>query len=234
MTLSAIIAAGGTGTRMNAPVPKQLLELSGRTIIEWTLEPFIRCPEVSEIIIVSELSSLKRIRELLGRVPTGEKRTAVVPGGGERQQSVRNGLASVGADSDIIVVHDAVRPFVTPREITACAKAAKRYGAASLMRPVRETVKIVYNGIVTSTLDRTTVWITQTPQAFRRDLLEDVHERAEADGFTGTDDCMLVERLGIPVHVVEGSDYNIKITTSADMAVAQTILSLFEKGEKSC
>ncbi len=131
----------------------------------------------------------------------------------------------------MIAIHDAVRPFVTPREISACIRAAEEIGAASLMIPVRETVKMVRNGLVESTLDRSAVWITQTPQAFRRPIIEKAHSQAVTDGFNGFDDCVLVERLGLPVKAVEGSDYNIKITTPADLAIAEVLLDFLRKGE---
>jgi 2-C-methyl-D-erythritol 4-phosphate cytidylyltransferase len=229
MRAGAVIVAGGTGKRMNAGIPKQLLELSGRAIIEWTLDQFVRCPAVTEIVVVSETGILDRIREIASRL--AGKPITVVPGGTERQDSVRNGVAAVGTDCGIIAVHDAVRPFVTIEEITRCIEAATADGAAVLMRPVRETVKTVHGGFVASTIDRDTVWIAQTPQAFRRDILEEAHRRAAAEGFTGPDDAVLVERLGYPVRAVPGSDLNIKITTAADFAVAGFLLDLFRKGE---
>jgi 2-C-methyl-D-erythritol 4-phosphate cytidylyltransferase len=158
----------------------------------------------------------------------------VVPGGNDRQDSVRNGLAALDGDCDIVIIHDAVRPFITPADITACAQAAADHGAASLMRPIRETVKIVKEGVVEKTIDRSLVWITQTPQAFRRSLLNEAHEQALRDDFSATDDCMLVERLGIRVYAVEGSDYNMKITTPADLIIAGAVLSMFREKGKPC
>jgi 2-C-methyl-D-erythritol 4-phosphate cytidylyltransferase len=235
MNAGAVIVAGGTGKRMNASMPKQLLELEGKTIIEWTLDPFLRCDPIREIVIASAPAAFDASTDICVKIKkTGGKTLSVVPGGSERQDSVRSGLAALGADCDIVTIHDAVRPFITADEITACAQAAEKYGAASLMRPVRETVKIVREGFVEETIDRSLVWITQTPQAFRRDILVDAHERALRDGFSATDDCMLVERLGVRVHVVEGSEYNMKITTPADLVIARAVLSVFHETRKPC
>jgi 2-C-methyl-D-erythritol 4-phosphate cytidylyltransferase len=235
MNAGAVIVAGGTGKRMNAAMPKQLLELEGRTILEWTLDPFLNCDPVREIVIASVPAAYDTIINICAIIQkTATKTLSVVHGGSERQDSVRNGLAALGGDCDIVVIHDAVRPFVTPQEITACTQAAEQYEAASLMRPVRETVKIVREGFVEDTIDRSLIWITQTPQAFRRTLLADAHERALRDGFSATDDCMLVERLGVRVRAVEGSDYNMKITTPADLVIAKTVLPVFLETRKQC
>lgn len=232
MNAAAIIVAGGTGKRMNAGMPKQLIELSGKPIIEWTLEPFFDCPDIAEVIVVSEPGIVPRLQAITAHMQTAGKPVTIVTGGTERQDSVRNGLAAVGEDCDSIAIHDAVRPFVRPEEISACLRAAVTVGAATLMISARDTVKTVKDGRVEMTLDRTAVWLTQTPQAFRRSIIEKAHAQAALDGFSGSDDCVLVERLGLPVQVVEGSDFNIKITTPADLAVAGVLLDLFRKGAR--
>lgn len=234
MTIGVIIVAGGIGTRMGADIPKQLLTLRGRPIITWTLDPFLRCSDLGEVVVVSEASIIDTLQELLARTVPDEIAWTVTAGGATRQESVRNGLAALGPDTDIVVVHDAVRPFVRKAEIEACASTADEHGAASLMRPVHETVKVVRDGIIVSTLDRSEIMLTQTPQAFRRELLTHAHEQACADGFPGTDDCMLVERLGTAVHTVSGSEYNIKITTPGDLRLAEALLPRFSDEERTC
>ena len=230
MRAGAIIVAGGMGKRMNAGTPKQLIELSGRTILEWTFEPFIACPEVAELVVVSEPGILARLEELVEPFRASGKPIAVVPGGRERQDSVACGLAVLSRECGIAAIHDAVRPFVTAGQIAACIHAGGKFGAATLMVPVRDTVKRVRDGIVEATIDRADLWVTQTPQAFRREIIEQAHEQAARDRFIGSDDCVLVERLGIEVHAVEGSGYNIKITTPDDLAIAEALLAVLKKG----
>ncbi len=233
MKASAIIVAGGSGKRMGTDVPKQLLKLGGSTILERTLRPFIQCRDISDIIIVTEDSILKDVTQI---VRDGfNRKTAppitVVQGGAERQDSVWNGLKAVPDDGEVVVIHDAVRPFITAGLITECVVSAMKNGAVSVMRPLKETVKVVADNIVIETLDRSKLWITQTPQAFRTELIREAHIRAREDTVTGTDDCMLVERLGHSVYCIEGTDLNIKITTPADLEFAGTILTRFHDGE---
>jgi 2-C-methyl-D-erythritol 4-phosphate cytidylyltransferase len=146
---------------------------------------------------------------------------AVVAGGAERQESVALGLAAVPDAAEWIVVHDAVRPFVTAELIARVLDAARRHGAATCGVETRETVKRVRESLVDATVDRAGLWLTQTPQAFRRALLEEAHEKARRDGYLGTDDAGLVERLGMPVAMVRGLPGNLKITTADDLATAR-------------
>jgi 2-C-methyl-D-erythritol 4-phosphate cytidylyltransferase len=146
---------------------------------------------------------------------------SVVPGGASRQESVGRALQAVPADAALIVVHDAVRPFVTRVLIDDVLAAARVEGAAICALPIAETVKRVAEGWVETTLDRSTLWAVQTPQAFRAALLREAHDKARRDGFVGTDDAMLVERLGHRVRVVPGSERNVKITTPADLRRAR-------------
>ena len=145
----------------------------------------------------------------------------VVEGGGTRQESVSRGLAAVPADSALVVVHDAVRPFITRALIDAVLGAARATGAAICALPIAETVKRVSGGVVESTVDRAELVAVQTPQAFRADLLREAHGKARRDGFIGTDDAMLVERLGQSVQVVPGLAENVKITTPVDLRRAR-------------
>jgi len=227
MNAGAVIAAGGQGVRMGKNQPKQLLELGGTSILERTLQPFIDCPEINQIVIVSAEGIIGSIESRIRQKPFCNKPVTVINGGSERQQSVFRGIKALDETIDIVVVHDAVRPFITDKLITECCHAADKYGSVSVMRPITETVKVVKDSVVVSTPDRSTIWITQTPQAFRKELIEYAHKRATADDFFGTDDCMLVERLGHTVHIIEGNDMNIKITTPKDLNAAEAILKLF-------
>ena len=230
MKAGAVLVAGGMGKRMGTPVPKQLLTLGGATILERTLRLFTECSAIEEIVVVAAESIIKHIEDIVKTSFTNAPPVAVVKGGPERQDSVFNGLMALGSCIDIVAIHDAVRPFVTSELILECLDCAQKYGAVSVMRPLKETVKIVSNGVVVETPERSKLWITQTPQAFRKELIVEAHRKAVESGFTGTDDCMLVERLGYPVHVIEGSDTNIKVTTQTDLALAKAILKLFDNG----
>ena len=227
----AIIAAGGSGKRMGADVPKQLLELDGVTIFERTLRPFILCRDIKGIVVVAAESIIEHINEVVAGLSDLSKPLSVVKGGAERQDSVRNGLEAVPGDADVVVIHDAVRPFITAGLISDCVRSALDNGAVGVMRPLKETLKAVSGSVVSETLDRSKLWIAQTPQAFRRELLTEAHRNALEKNITGTDDCMLVELLGKPVHVIEGSDMNIKITTPADLEIAAAVLAMFTKLE---
>lgn len=231
MNASAIIVAGGTGKRMGANIPKQLLELGGKTILARTLEPFLRCGDIGRIVIAAAEAILDEVNAVV-RSLASRKEITVVPGGRERQDSVWNGLRALPDADGVVAVHDAVRPFITARLVGECLRAAERHGAVTAARPVKETVKAVADGVVVETLDRSKLWIIQTPQAFQTALLIRAHEEARRDGFAATDDCMLVERLGFPVHIIEGDDMNIKITTPADLRIAGAVLSLFGNGER--
>ncbi len=234
MKVYGIIAAGGHGKRMGTEVPKQLLKLDGVTIIEHSLRPFILCPDIEGIVIVAADTIFKHIKKIVKNVSDGDKSLTVVKGGSKRQDSVWNGLEAVPDDTDVVVIHDAVRPFITPNLITECARTAMKNGAVTVMRPLKETLKVAENNVVVKTLDRSTLWITQTPQAFRTELIIKAHRLALKENYTGTDDSMLVEHLGHPVYIIEGNDMNIKITTMADLKIAGVILSMFKKLEDRC
>ena len=233
MKASAVIVAGGMGKRMGADIPKQLLMLGGMSILERTLLPFLACGEIGEIVISAAGEIIGQVAGITERM-TADRRIRVVKGGKERQDSVWNGLAALSGESEIVAVHDGIRPFITPLLIGECIRAAERWGAVTVMRPLKETVKAVEKDRVIETLDRSKLWIAQTPQVFRTALIREAHERARSEGYYGTDDCILVERLGYAVHVVEGSDMNIKITTPADLKIAGAILTLLENGDTQC
>jgi 2-C-methyl-D-erythritol 4-phosphate cytidylyltransferase len=155
----------------------------------------------------------------------------VLTGGQERQDSVKQGLDALSPGTEWVLVHDGVRPFVAPEQVVSCWHKALEQEAAVLAVPVKDTIKIVdIAGEIQSTPDRKSLWAIQTPQAFRVSLLQEAHDQAQREGFLGTDDAMLVERMGKPVHVVEGDYYNIKITTPEDLPWAEWILQNIRGG----
>jgi 2-C-methyl-D-erythritol 4-phosphate cytidylyltransferase len=216
----ALVPAGGAGARMGGRQPKQYRALGAAPILVLTLRALARCRLLDGLVVAAPADRVEATRELLRRfrVP---RVLGVVPGGALRQDSVREALQAAPPGTAWIVVHDAVRPFVTPDLIERVLAAARVPGAATCGWPVRETVKRVRDSVVEGTLPREGLWLTQTPQAFRRELLREAHEKALRDGFEGTDDAMLVERLGGRVAMVEGLPQNLKITTPDDLKAAR-------------
>jgi 2-C-methyl-D-erythritol 4-phosphate cytidylyltransferase len=218
--LGVVIPAGGLGTRLGGRVPKQFRSLRGVPVLAATARHFLTHPEVRAVVVAAPAGYVERARRALAGL-RGRVRASVVVGGPTRQASVAAALAALPADVPLVVVHDAVRPFIGRPLIDRVVAAARAAGAAVCALPVTETVKRVREGRVESTIDRSELWAVQTPQAFRADLLREAHDKARRDGVVGTDDAMLVERLGQPVRVVPGSPENIKITTAADLARAR-------------
>lgn len=221
---SAIIVAAGTGSRMNANINKQYLKLCGRPVLVHTIEAFERSPYISEIIVVIHQQDRGLFEEIV--MPFGfRKISAVVDGGADRQASVYNGLGHVHPQSSIISVHDGARPLITAGIIHESIMIAQRYGVSCVGVPVKDTIKQVNpDKTVAITPDRSGLWAVQTPQVFQREILVRVHEKALEDGYRGTDDSVLAERLGIPVMMVPGSYTNIKITTHDDLVFAEAVL----------
>jgi len=185
-----------------------------------TLRAISRVREVGGIVVAAPPRAVAVTRALLERyrIP---RLLDVVPGGRERQESVWLALQAVPPSVSLVVVHDAVRPFITPLLVRRVIREARRHGAATCGLPVVETVKQVRDGRVETTVEREGLWLVQTPQAFHRSLLWEAHEKARSDGFRGTDDSVLVERLGVPVRMVIGLPETFKITTPADLARAR-------------
>lgn len=220
----AIIAAAGKGTRMGAKTRKPYLTLAGKPILAHAILPFEQSKAINSIIIVTgkgdEDFCLKNVVKRFGF----KKVAKIIHGGKERQDSVIAGITAAGGGWDIVVVHDGVRPFVVKEIIKKVVQSAQRFGAATTAVPVKDTIKQVYSGFVEKTLQRDKLWAIQTPQAFRFDMLKKAHEIAKKQCFVGTDDCMLVERLGHKVAVIECSYDNIKITTPEDLILGKAIL----------
>jgi len=219
----AIVPAGGHGARMGSRRPKQYLRLGRAPILVATLRALARARPLAGIVVAVPAAHVAATRRLLARARV-PKILDVVAGGADRQESVWRGLQRVPQDARFVVVHDAVRPFVTA-ELVERVRAAAAGGAATCGMPVRETVKRVTDGAVAATVERQGLWLTQTPQAFARDLLWEAHDKARRDGFAGTDDAVLVERLGMPVAMVPGLAQNLKITTPEDLRTARAWVS---------
>ena len=220
MFVSAIIAAAGAGRRLGAAKPKQLLDLGGGSMLHHSLSAFLTHPRVSEVILVKPAGPLALAVSHLADA----RKLRAVDGGERRQDSVANGFDAVDPKSDVILIHDAARPFVTAELISRTIDAASQHGAAIAALQSRDTVKRVEAGVITETIARETIYLAQTPQGFRRDVLA----RAVALGRAGaeaTDEAALAERAGAPVHVVDGDPGNVKITTTEDLEAARRRLS---------
>jgi 2-C-methyl-D-erythritol 4-phosphate cytidylyltransferase len=189
-------------------------------ILAATVRHFAAHPSVRAVVVAAPGSYVARTRRILAPL-TRQVPLTVVAGGRTRQDSVWLALQAAPEDAEIVVVHDAVRPLITRRLIDAVVAAAAEAGAAICALPIAETVKRVRGELVEATLDRSELWTVQTPQAFRADILREAHEKARRDGVVGTDDAVLVERLGHPVRVVRGLVENVKITTPEDLRRAR-------------
>jgi 2-C-methyl-D-erythritol 4-phosphate cytidylyltransferase len=218
--VGAVIVAAGSGRRMGRPLPKQVLPLAGRPLVEHSIRAFQRCDEVDRIVLVIP-SRLRAVFPL--KLGAYDKLVAMVDGGDSRQASVGKGLEALG-ESDWVLVHDAARPLVTEGLIQAVLRAAQAHGAAVPGCAARDTLKRVQEERVTETVSRDGLVLVQTPQAFRTDVLRAAHRAAAEAGFTGTDDAQLVERIGAPVAWVQGDARNLKVTLPEDLEMAEWLL----------
>ena len=222
----AVVPAGGAGKRMGAGTPKQFLMLDGAPMMLHALRVLDRAPSVTEVILVVPKQERDRaLTEVVERYGL-KKVLKVVPGGATRQESVHHGLNEVDEDVEIVVVHDAVRPFVTEDLIERSIEAARKHGGAIAAVPMKDTPKQAGpDRLIQRTLDRAGLWLAQTPQTFRRALVVEAYRKAAIAHVHATDDAALVERLGHAVAIVEGNWENIKITTPEDMILAEAILA---------
>ncbi len=220
----AIIAAAGTGARMASDRPKQFLLLAGTPIIFHTLKTFEQCDSIQEVIVVLPAEESAAFLGLAGKHGL-RKLSRVVPGGATRAASVKRGFAAIrSATAGIVAVHDGVRPFVTVEEISSVVAAAESDGAAILVAPVTDTIKRVSGNSVEATLSRSELRRALTPQCFRYELLRRAYEHADVDDPSLTDESALVEKIGAPVTIIEGSSRNIKITTPQDLLMAEAFI----------
>lgn len=226
MNTTALIPAAGMGRRMGASINKQYLELAGRPILAHTLALFENSPDIDRIIVISPQEEIPFCREQVVSRYGFRKVHDIVAGGAERQDSVRNGLCALSDahGDDIILVHDGVRPFMPAALLPEVIATAHQVGGCVVGVPVKDTVKEVSDHRVVGTPARERLWLAQTPQAFPFSILRRAHDRALTENFRGTDDASLVEHLGLPVAMVQGSYRNIKITTPEDLALAHAFL----------
>ncbi len=222
--VTAVFPAAGQGRRMKAGKNKVFLELLGKPILVHTLERFSASQQVDFLVVIVAKDEIAQIEQLLSKV-SGLKPYAVIAGGSERQYSIANGLAAMPEETEIVLVHDAARPLVSLSVIENVIAAARAEGSAIAAVPEKNTIKVVDEaGFVRETPNRAVLWAVQTPQGFQKEILLEAYQRAEKDGFLGTDDASLVERMGRPVQVVTSSYRNIKVTTPEDLLIAEAFL----------
>lgn len=222
----ALIPAAGMGKRMGASINKQYLLLDNKPILAHTIELFQQAGFIDEIYPVVPSGEIEYCRIHVVERYALDKVKKIVAGGEERQNSVLNGLRAIDcADDDVVLIHDGVRPFVPLHAVQRSIELALEFDGAVVAVPVKDTVKIVRNALVTATPARDSLWLAQTPQTFRYAAIRAAHELADSDGFTGTDDASLLERIGKKVHVVIGDYRNIKITTPEDLVLAEAFLN---------
>jgi 2-C-methyl-D-erythritol 4-phosphate cytidylyltransferase len=224
--VSAIVLAAGSGSRMKSKVPKQFLELDGKPLIYYSLARF-EASVVDEIILVTRQQDIDYVREEIVKKYDFSKVRNIVPGGKERFESVSRGLKAVNRKSDIVMIHDGARPFVTNSMILDSISNARRYKACTVAVPVKDTIKVVdedMNGVETP--DRSTLYMVQTPQSFNKSLLDEAYKRLRVSGDRNiTDDTMIVEKyMGQTVKIIEGDYRNIKVTTPEDITVAEAMM----------
>ena len=218
---TAVIPAAGSGVRMKSSMPKQYLPLCGIPVLAHTLRAFDGHERCVEIVIAT--SDRRVLSEMLAAYPCSTP-VRVVDGGARRQDSVFAAVNACPDDDSILLIHDAARPLISREEISAVLEAMLEYDAALLAVPVTDTIKMVHEEFVVSTPDRRTLWIAQTPQAARAGQFRKAFRAAASDDATVTDDAAALEHIGVRVAVVRGSGTNMKITTEADLAVAESIL----------
>ena len=227
MKTVAIIPAGGSGTRMESGVPKQYLLLGGVPILVHTLRVFQETQSVDDIFLVLPAGDLEEARQKIVKKYKLTKVSRILAGGKHRQDSVKNGIEALGAEYDMVVIHDGVRPFVSRELVDIAIREAAEAAATTVGVPVRDTVKAVkVDGFVDRTIKRDKLWLTQTPQAFVALVIKEAYRRAYEDNYYGTDDAVLVERMGIKVKMLPGSYDNIKITTRADLKWGELLLKM--------
>jgi 2-C-methyl-D-erythritol 4-phosphate cytidylyltransferase/2-C-methyl-D-erythritol 2,4-cyclodiphosphate synthase len=217
-----LIAAAGCGERLGLSRSKALVALGGRPLVSYSLDAF-RASSVEEIVLVAPPQAMEQFRQLIARGPA-DKTEKVVAGGGTRQESVWAGLCELSAGMECVLIHDAARPFLCRQLIEDCADAARRHGAAIAAVPVSDTLKFAEGDVVRGSADRRDLWVAQTPQAFRVEIIRAAYEQARREGRQATDDAALVEAMGRAVRLVPGSPRNIKVTYPQDLAMAETML----------
>ncbi|MEW6378795.1 MAG: 2-C-methyl-D-erythritol 4-phosphate cytidylyltransferase [bacterium] len=226
MKTIALVAAAGVGIRLGDGCPKPYRCIGQHPMISYTLRAMDNCPEIDRVVVIASCEERQLCEREIVPACCLHKPYQVIVGGEERQQSVFQGLLAVRGEAQIVVIHDAARPFVSWQLVQQSIHEAKKYGSAIAGIPVRDTLKRVNaEGLVAETVPRTGLFLAQTPQAFQFDLLWAAHQQALEDGFQGTDDSVLVERIGIAVRMIQGSLMNIKITYPEDLELAEKWLA---------
>lgn len=226
MKVIALVPAAGMGKRMGADINKQYLLLAGKPIVAHTIQVMEDAPFIDDIYVIVPEAEIPYCREHVVERHSLSKVRRIVAGGAERQHSVLNGLRALAgaSDKDVVLIHDGVRPFISPAILKRSVETASIRDGALVAVPVKDTVKVVSEGIVRETPPRETLWLAQTPQAFPYSVIMAAHEIAEAERYLGTDDASLVEWMGKEVHIVMGDYRNIKITTPEDLVLAEAFL----------
>ena len=222
MSISAIIVCGGSSSRMNG-VNKLLLPLGNTNVAGRSMLAFEQCPEVGDIVVVCRERDRKELENTAEKLGIAKLR-GFAEGGGTRQESVSSGLKKISPETSLIAVHDGARPLVKPEQIVRTARDAEVFGAAVLGVPVKDTIKVVNDGLITDTPYRPSLYITQTPQIFKRRIYFEAVDFALEHGLDFTDDCQLAEAIGVKVCMTEGGYENIKITTPEDIKIANLLL----------
>lgn len=223
MDTSVIIVSAGNSTRMQG-TDKQMAEIGGIPVVARSMMAFEKCESVLEIIVVTREESMEKIKKLAEQYGI-TKLSCVVPGGNTRQESVTNGVRKISDEAKMIAVHDGARPLVTQENIEKTIADARVFSGAVLGVPVKDTIKVVSDGLITDTPPRSSLYITQTPQVFKRSVYMRALEFASRNYLDFTDDCQLAEAIGVKVCMTTGDYKNIKITTPEDIAIAETILN---------
>jgi len=225
---TVVIAAAGSGRRMGTSIHKQFLNIKNKPVLYYTVNAFEKNEKVDSIIIVTGKEDIDNCKDIVLSY-SFKKVENIVEGGSERQFSVYNALKSLDEDTDIVLIHDGARPFIMQEDINKVISSVKEYETGIMAVRSKDTIKVADEcGFVKETPDRNLLWNIQTPQGFKLNIIKEAYERAEKEGFLGTDDSSLVERMGIKVRLVEGHYTNIKITTKDDIMVAESILEGLE------
>ncbi len=224
MRTAALIVAGGSGSRVGAPLPKQFLPLLGRPLITYTLNTFDQSPSIHDIYLTLPENYLSYFDQQILKNHSYSKLRKILPGGKTRQESTQKGFEAILPKTDLVLIHDGARPLVSINLIESCVEATHRYGAALVALSATDTIKEVReDGFLSHTHDRKKIYHAQTPQGFRYEILKEAVEWAEKKQFTGTDEASLVEALGKPVKIVDGEATNLKITSALDFTIAEAI-----------
>lgn len=219
---AVVLPAGGLGKRMGGSVPKQLMLLGGKPVYQYSLETFLAMEEIAEVVMAVPCDWKNHFEEDLKALQNKNlNKLKIVEGGAERWQSVKNGVSALTSAAEYVLVHDVARPFISETIVRELCKTLVEKGACLVAKPAVDTVKIAEDDLVKSTVDRRTVWLAQTPQAARIDLLKELYGRIEKEPlqFTPTDEASILEHFQVPVYIVKGESRNDKLTTPEDFEI---------------